>query len=236
VNAPQSTGIFGGYPGSNVDYIIFRDGIAFNKEELPTNLQSSSGEEINHVQWGVFTLQDGDMLYIRFMGGGGYGDPIDRDPELVLKDVMDDLVSIECAKDIYGVSIDTEKNEINSKNTQDQRTLIRQKRLNGNMVKFTEKIVGISETDSPISEYLQVYGSESEGHFQCRWCGELICEVKIPWKSEVPNRLLPIREAGPLRAENNQFFLREFYCPHCATLLDTEVTLKDDPFLNDDVL
>ena len=37
--------------------------------------------------------------------GGGYGDPIDRDPELVLKDVLAGLVTDEPARDIYGVVI-----------------------------------------------------------------------------------------------------------------------------------
>ena len=39
------------------------------------------------------------------MGGGGYGDPIDRDPELVLKDVLAGLVTDGPARDIYGVVI-----------------------------------------------------------------------------------------------------------------------------------
>ena len=39
-------------------------------------------------------------------GGGGWGNPKDREPELVLKDVIMGLVSIERAKSVYGVNID----------------------------------------------------------------------------------------------------------------------------------
>ena len=37
--------------------------------------------------------------------GGGYGDPLERKPELVLEDVIDDYVSIERAEKDYGVVI-----------------------------------------------------------------------------------------------------------------------------------
>jgi N-methylhydantoinase B len=36
-------------------------------------------------------------------GGGGYGSPLDRDPEMVRADVLEGWVSIEKARQIYGV-------------------------------------------------------------------------------------------------------------------------------------
>jgi N-methylhydantoinase B/oxoprolinase/acetone carboxylase alpha subunit len=36
-------------------------------------------------------------------GGGGYGDPIDRDPAAVLRDVRDDVVTQREAEEVYGV-------------------------------------------------------------------------------------------------------------------------------------
>jgi N-methylhydantoinase B/oxoprolinase/acetone carboxylase alpha subunit len=39
-------------------------------------------------------------------GGGGYGNPFERDPALVLEDVLDEKVSIEAARRDYGVAID----------------------------------------------------------------------------------------------------------------------------------
>lgn len=38
-------------------------------------------------------------------GGGGYGDPLQRDPEAVLDDVVNGYVSIESAREVYGVVI-----------------------------------------------------------------------------------------------------------------------------------
>ncbi len=45
------------------------------------------------------------MISFQQAGAGGYGDPLARDPARVLDDVLDDYVSIEAARDQYGVVI-----------------------------------------------------------------------------------------------------------------------------------
>ncbi|MDB6106640.1 MAG: Hydantoinase B/oxoprolinase [Gammaproteobacteria bacterium] len=42
-------------------------------------------------------------------GGGGWGDPLDRDPQAVLDEVLDEYISVEGAGQDYGVIIDTQK-------------------------------------------------------------------------------------------------------------------------------
>ena len=43
------------------------------------------------------------------MALGGYGDPFERDPELVRIDVIEGKISLERARKVYGVSIDPEQ-------------------------------------------------------------------------------------------------------------------------------
>ncbi len=50
-------------------------------------------------------LVQGDVFSHIMAGGGGYGDPLERDPELVLDDVIEDKVGIECAAADYGVVV-----------------------------------------------------------------------------------------------------------------------------------
>ena len=38
-------------------------------------------------------------------GGGGWGDPFDRDPDLVLRDVQDGVVYPDAARNYYGVVV-----------------------------------------------------------------------------------------------------------------------------------
>ncbi|MGE0845398.1 MAG: hydantoinase B/oxoprolinase family protein [Flavobacteriaceae bacterium] len=54
---------------------------------------------------GTYRLQEGDVVSWQTAGAGGYGDPLTRDAEDVLDDVLDDLVSVESARDDYGVVV-----------------------------------------------------------------------------------------------------------------------------------
>ena len=48
------------------------------------------------------TLREGDQVKIAMPGGGGYGDPIERDPQLVRRDVEEGFVSLAAARELYG--------------------------------------------------------------------------------------------------------------------------------------
>jgi N-methylhydantoinase B len=54
----------------------------------------------------VMTMQRGDVLRGDLPGSGGWGDPRERDPALVLEDVRQGKVSIERARSVYGVAIE----------------------------------------------------------------------------------------------------------------------------------
>jgi hypothetical protein len=50
-------------------------------------------------------LMKGDHILFASNGGGGYGLPWERKPEAVLEDVIDELLSIKKARDVYGVAV-----------------------------------------------------------------------------------------------------------------------------------
>jgi N-methylhydantoinase B len=52
------------------------------------------------------------VISLRTTNSAGYGDPCERDPELVLRDVLDELVSVDAAADLYGVVVDLERQTI----------------------------------------------------------------------------------------------------------------------------
>ncbi|TIX44457.1 MAG: hypothetical protein E5V19_00950, partial [Mesorhizobium sp.] len=51
-------------------------------------------------------LRAGDRVRVGTPGGGGYGDPLARDPELVLRDVRLGYYTTEQAKEMFGVVLD----------------------------------------------------------------------------------------------------------------------------------
>jgi N-methylhydantoinase B len=51
-------------------------------------------------------VQSGDRIRHTVAGTGGYGDPFQRDPSSVLKDVIAGKVTVARAREVYGVEID----------------------------------------------------------------------------------------------------------------------------------
>jgi N-methylhydantoinase B len=81
--------LFGGGPGARSKSVLRPNGEA--EIQIPSKLE--------------FTMDPGDVLDVWTTGGGGYGDPLERAPDLVLADVLDRKVSLEAAKADYGVVI-----------------------------------------------------------------------------------------------------------------------------------
>ncbi|MFG6596322.1 MULTISPECIES: hydantoinase B/oxoprolinase family protein [unclassified Sulfitobacter] len=80
-----------------------------------------------------YKIKSGDRFTRPTAGGGGYGDPMERDPERVRQDVIDEYVSVERAKTDYGVVIkvndaDTLDFEIDVEATRKARAHIRENR------------------------------------------------------------------------------------------------------------
>ena len=55
----------------------------------------------------TMTIHRGEVFRHELAGAGGWGDPLERDPEAVLKDARNELISLAAAADDYGVVIDT---------------------------------------------------------------------------------------------------------------------------------
>lgn len=83
-------GVFGGEPGGRAGLIL------------------NEGTE-NERNIGIFAanhpVQAHELAHYWSAGGGGYGDPLERDPQMVLDDVINDYISIQGARDDYGVAV-----------------------------------------------------------------------------------------------------------------------------------
>ena len=81
-------GLFGGDPGQPAAYVLNPDAEA---RRLPCKT--------------TIELQSGDVVSYRTCGGGGYGPPEEREPERVLRDVLEEKVSAERAREVYRVVV-----------------------------------------------------------------------------------------------------------------------------------
>lgn len=85
-------------------------GLFGGKEGAPGKFVLNPGtpEERPLKSKGLDYLKAGDVVSLRLPGAGGYGNPLERDPALVLRDVRDGKVSLEAARRDYGVVVDPE--------------------------------------------------------------------------------------------------------------------------------
>jgi len=90
-------GLFGGKPGARAQFLV-------------------NGEPGDPS--GLTFCKPGDVIAFHSAGGGGYGNPFERDPEMVRRDVIYGYVSVERAREDYGVVIDPETYEIDYQATE----------------------------------------------------------------------------------------------------------------------
>ena len=124
---PQSEGLGGGYPGGVNDYVRVRAPREMhNADRFAPSLDTMPGES-EPISWGVFPLMGNDALYVRWNGGGGIGDPLDRPAEKVLADIDAGLISEKAATDIYGIV--RKDGALDQSATQAKRAVLRDARL-----------------------------------------------------------------------------------------------------------
>ncbi|MDE0284416.1 MAG: hydantoinase B/oxoprolinase family protein, partial [Gammaproteobacteria bacterium] len=201
---PMSEGLAGGYPGSPNAYIWVKNNGA-KEDAIPGDQQA--------VDWGVFPLMGKDALYVRWNGGGGYGDPLSRPPQDVARDIRDGLTSPEFAESVYGVIIDTGTGEAKPSLTEKKRTELVAQRKNGGQY---ESVAG-----APVT---------------CKHCGQSLGGTDGNWKESVSVQETPMHSLGGPYASGGEVLLRSFSCPGCGILVDTETAMQGDPYLNDRLL
>jgi N-methylhydantoinase B len=124
-------GMFGGYPGAP-SLLMLKEGtrvaemISENKSLDQLDEVGGSGRLLPYCE---FDVGKNDVLYMRMSSGGGYGDPLEREPERVLNDVEAGIVSREEAKEIYGVVIEGDDLVVDLAATDKLRASLRQERL-----------------------------------------------------------------------------------------------------------
>jgi N-methylhydantoinase B len=87
---------------------------------LPLRIRTTSGRDLHPMAHHL--LPAGEEVILELPGGGGYGDPFQRDASLVLRDVLGGYVSAERARNDYGVVVDVERRAIDEDATRQLRT------------------------------------------------------------------------------------------------------------------
>ena len=86
------------------------------------NTMLSGDDQVTIPTMGTAPMRKGDVIRHLTASGGGWGDPLERDPELVLADVMSEKVSPAHALEAYGVVIDPKSLRLDREATRRRRS------------------------------------------------------------------------------------------------------------------
>ena len=205
---PMSEGLAGGYPGSPNAYLWIKNNETQGGQE-PAQADVTV-EKQQSVDWGVFPLMGKDALYLRWNGGGGYGDPLLRPAEDVARDVHDGLTSVEFAEAVYAVVMDADTGKPEPVLTAKKRAELIANRKTG-MQAATASNAGLS----------------------CGHCGLNLAATNGNWKAAASLQETSLQSLGGPYSSGGEVVLRGFCCPGCGLLLDTEIAMPGDPYLHD---
>ena len=99
-------GVLLGHPGQPSRHSLLRG--AGEMQKLPSKVTN-------------LEIHAGDTIHMITAGGGGYGDPLERDPARVLDDVIDGKVSVQAACDIYAVALSADGRQLDVEATNARR-------------------------------------------------------------------------------------------------------------------
>ena len=212
---PTTIGVTGGEPGVPSGFAVAdgapADWTEYHERDLPL---PGSG----------VAVRAGQIMMASSQGGGGFGDPIERDPELVLEDVLEGLVSSEGAWRDYAVVIAGEA--VDGEATEVLRCERRRERLGG-----TEPLPrNHARSGRRFSTHFDLDG----GAMVCAGCGTGVCDAGQPLHAHLRMQQVSAGARFPLTDQfegSDRFCVRHFFCPGCGTQVDVQVAVVGEPLL-----
>lgn len=222
---PRGAG--GGFPGAGSEYHVVRGSdvnrlLAGGTTPSPDNL----GGEVERMpaKTGTLTLVEDDIFMITCGGGGGLGDPLLRDPQLVAQDVRDGYVTAEAARELYGVVVDGE--QVDAAATAAARTRIRTARIGGAP---TRALHDADRLETGIA--VAVAGDR----WCCARCDQDLGDVDGNYRDGCVSRVSSASEALGAhgiqvrrRTVGPDVLLSEHFCPGCGSAVRADIAVAGD--------
>ena len=228
---PNAIGIGGGMPGAaiRVARVVHTDIVERlrRRENLPLTLDSVNGElQILCSKHERSPMAQGDVWFHSWQAGGGYGDPLTRDPSTVAQDLVRGVISPRAATEIYGVALHGD-GSLDAPQTQALRQGLRKARLDR----------GVQPTGGELRfagggqhKYADAFDLDLDNDMvACGHCGHRHCGTGEDVLAHLVEVNDPLQSAGAVRGEDydrGRFKLRQLCCASCGALVETQVALE----------
>jgi len=238
---PTAPGLFGGYPACTNAYAFLRDSDVhqwFKERRLPGDIGELCGEAVTlQLRQLDIVQQPSDVYAVAFAAGASYGDPIERDPEAVRRDVELGDVSPAAARDLFRVVLVGEGDDLRvdqAATTALRHQVIVERLGREPLPPRTPRCPVLRQ----VTESLDLVTDNGAPHLACSRCGHLLCSVQENYKAHARRIDRPIQASNPLIGDPQRFIdaevqFRQFYCPACGVLIENEVCRATDPLLWD---
>jgi N-methylhydantoinase B len=229
-------GLFGGDPTSRTRYMLIKNAdvreTSASDGKMPSSLDELGGDHVNIApKAGDVTQNSGDVFSMAWTSAAGYGDPLERDPLLVVQDINDEYITREWAQEKYGVCLDDQGNLDVEKTTGLKEKMILD-RLSGADKQINETLPQTTG-EIPVSEGLVVAKQEDESVYVCRKCRVIIQNAAENYKSGCIKKVSDLMDVGlspidPKQFIDDEIVYREYFCPGCGLLFQGDFTRKED--------
>lgn len=167
---PTTQGIFGGYglpalfvkrtTGSNYKELLSQSSTALphRLDQVHTEQNPEIGDStFENISGIVKPATDGDTFYAYAGGGAGLGDAIERDPQSVIRDLRENLVTHWAARNIYCIAYDEDTLRLDEETTEIRRQAVREERKRRG--RSWDEFHAEWDNKRPPQEILTYYGS-----------------------------------------------------------------------------
>jgi len=238
---PTAPGLAGGYPATT-NYYQFKRGTdvlrLFARRRIPASIDEVQGQE-ELLQLRQIDIHQGpsDVYEVAFAAGAGYGDPLERDPEAVRKDVYLEDISPRAAREIFCAALvgEAEDLRVDAVATAALRHAALVERLGHEPRPYAGPRLHVLRS---ITEYLDLVERDGAHWLACARCGQPLGPATENYKLHCHRINRPIQAASPLIGDPQRFIddaveFRQFCCPACGGAIENEVCRKDDSVLRD---
>jgi N-methylhydantoinase B len=233
---PTSPGMMGGYPSTTNAYTFVRNSDVFERlaaRAMPEDASEVEGEEtLLQLRQENFEQRPADVYAVRWTGGGGFGDPFERAPEDIERDLEDYAVTAAAAGAIYGAVLSAD-GKVDREATAANRARIRANRLNGGAGRSRP-----GELLFQASPNLDARRDARGSYWACAKCSADLGPLGENYKDHCLREDRPVSSSNPLIGDPARYIddavsFRQFYCTGCGALLDNEIAVTSDPLLHD---
>lgn len=212
---PNTPGLAGGWPGATV---VQR----FAKGAVKAGQLTGRGDfSPLGPKPGMMPMTDEDVFSVTWQGGGGWGDPLERDLDALEGDLRRGVVSVMAAQTIYGAVVSADK-VIDHAASLAHRASLKQARLGGQRISTVNAPEPNAREEGRLNENLRLVRDRRGVHVVSP-ANHILCTNTTAWRTGSVSRTMDTAPDAAQIILHQDLALTQWFCPVSGALLAVDV-------------